>query len=144
MLLTVLITNLNNLNSTKNDSTKDPQPTKQEIVIKEVPATTTPGTDHETCKKEVGPVTISYPTEGATITTNPVNVTIRYQNSEYCSVVWSYRVNEGEWSEYSSNSISLYGMEKWCKKNLPFAFKARLQMIQRYLSETLFIMVKKK
>jgi hypothetical protein len=118
VLITVLLTNFSNLTKTK-DSAKNPEPSpKQEIIIKQLPdtsnapkaeATSTTMTP-QSCKKEVGPVTIAYPKEGDTISDNPLTISIKYDNDTYCSVVWSYRINGGPWSDYDSNSISLYNL----------------------------------
>lgn len=125
VMITVLLTNFNNLTKSKEAESKSPEPTaKQEIVIKQVPDNTTPKAGasavtqptQASCKKEVGPVTISYPQEGASVSDNPLNIIIKYDDSTYCSVVWSYRINGGAWSEYSGNSISLYDMPSGDKK----------------------------
>jgi hypothetical protein len=101
-----------------------PTPAKQEIIIKEVPSAgqsaqttvTEKVISPEPCKKEVGPVTISYPTQRQSVSENPVHIVIDYSDEGYCSVVWSYRINDGAWSEYSSNSISLFDMPAGDKK----------------------------
>lgn len=128
VLLTVILLNLNSLNTNK-DAKKDTTPTPQTVIIKEqVPAgnsnnsETTPTPTSATCKKEVGPVNIAYPKEGAVITDNPVNFIIRYTDNGYCSVVWSYRINGGSWSEYSSNSPSVYNLPNGAVK-----FELRIQ-----------------
>lgn len=110
VLLTVIILNLNNLNSQKKDTS--PTPTPQEKVII-VPQNTNPTSNQPTntsCKKEIGPISITSPKEDETVSSNPVNVIIKYGDASYCSVVWSYRVNNGQWSEYNSNSVSLYNL----------------------------------
>lgn len=126
VMITVLVTNLNNLSEKKKDTAEaaQPSPVKQEIVIKEIPAgqsaqttvTEKIVTTEQPCKKEVGPISISYPLDKQTVTENPVNILIDYSDDEYCSVVWSYRINDGAWSEYSSNSISLFEMPAGDKK----------------------------
>lgn len=108
VLLTVLILNLNNLNHQKNNTAPTPTPQTNEIIIHDSSAPKP--TDIPSCKKVVGPVLISNPKEGATITDNPVNFIISYSDQSFCSVVWSYRINNGTWSEYSSNSPSIYNM----------------------------------
>jgi hypothetical protein len=119
VLLTVLFTNLLNLQNKKNADTKqDNKP----IIIRENSSNvnTTPvvrtekiiQTDSPSCKKEVGPINITFPEEEETVTDNPVCITIKYDNENYCSVVWSYRINGGNWSEYGSNSVCLYNMPK--------------------------------
>ncbi|MCL4417482.1 MAG: hypothetical protein M1365_12460 [Actinobacteria bacterium] len=64
------------------------------------------------CKKTVGPISISYPSEGETVSDNPVCITIKYDDPNYCSVVWSYRINNNTWSDYSNNSACLYNLSK--------------------------------
>lgn len=114
VLLTVLFTNLLNLQRNTKNTNAEP------IIIKEGSSNTdtTPvvrtekiiQTDSPSCKKEVGPVDITFPKEGETVTDNPVCITIKHDNENYCSVVWSYRINGGTWSEYGSNSVCLYNM----------------------------------
>ncbi len=120
VLLTVILLNVNSLNSSKKEVQEKPsQPTPQTVIIREeVGNTGMNGTNNSAtviptasaCKKEIGPLSISYPKEGATITDNPVNFIIKYDDQMYCSVVWSYRINGGSWSEYSSNSPSIYNL----------------------------------
>lgn len=62
----------------------------------------------QVCQKSIGPIEISSPEEGETVSSNPVCITIDYKDDSYCSVVWSYRINNGTWSEYNSNSPCLY------------------------------------
>lgn len=64
----------------------------------------------DVCREKVGPVNIASPKEGAIISENPVNFIIRYEDESYCSVVWSYRINGSVWSEYSSNSPTVYNL----------------------------------
>lgn len=120
VLLTVILLNVNSLNSSKKEVQEKQQlPTPQTVIIREEvgntsnnetnnPVTVIP--TNSACKKEIGPLSISYPKEGATITNNPVNFIIKYDGLIYCSVVWSYRINGGSWSEYSSNSPSIYNL----------------------------------
>ncbi len=111
VLLTVILVNLNNLNASKAIAPIPAPTTAPQIIIREggsnqsQPTPTSP----ELCQKEVGPVIITSPKEGATVTDNPVNFVIKH-DARYCSVVWSYRVNNGSWSEYSSNSPSIFNM----------------------------------
>lgn len=120
VLITVILVNLNNLkgNSKNQPITPTPAQTTKEVIIHDQPITVkdviptqaTTSAKQEVCKKEVGPISIEYPKEGATITDNPVNIIIKYTDDSYCSVVWSYRINGGSWSEYSSNAPSIYNM----------------------------------
>lgn len=114
VLLTVIILNLNNLKESKAKEKNEPKETIRQIVIsppdqyekKPVDTTDTP------CKKEIGPVDISYPEENDTVTDNPVNITIHYEKADRCAVVWSYRINNSRWSDYDDRSISLYNLPK--------------------------------
>lgn len=115
VLLTILITNLLNL---QNKSKTTTEPEAKQIIIKEDASGNNPApsvitekiiqVDSKLCKKEVGPIDISFPKEGETVTDNPVCIIIKHDNENYCSVVWSYRINDGTWSEYGSNSVCLY------------------------------------
>ncbi len=117
VLLTVLITNIMNLQAKNKTEEKS---NEKQIIIKNEglnnPPTGTPEkvviTPSENCKKEVGPISIASPEENEEIIDNPVCLTIKHDNENYCSVVWSYRINGGKWSEYSSNSVCLYDVPK--------------------------------
>lgn len=113
VLLSLLITNILNLQA-KNKAEEEKATETKVIIEKEVVPTTTEKqiiiTPSESCKKEIGPISISSPKEGEDVSDNPVCITIKHDVEEYCSVVWSYRINGGKWSEYSSNSVCLYDM----------------------------------
>lgn len=116
VLLTVILVNINNLNATKKDAAPLPIVTTtqpREIIIREGGNSAAPNnptsTPSEICKKEVGPISITSPKEGATVTDNPVNFIIKH-NEDYCTSVWSYRINNGTWSEYSANTPSIYNL----------------------------------
>ena len=117
VLITVIMVNLGNLNA-KEDKTKDEEAPEKIIVSYAPQAAINPNTHDEpeavagdsvVCKEEVGPVDIAYPNEGDIITDNPLEVIIeRDETGEYCAVVWSYRINNGRWSEYDDKSLALY------------------------------------
>lgn len=127
VLLTVILVNINNLNATKKEPTPTPVITSEprEIIIREggsSPVEKNPtATPTELCKKEIGPISITSPKEGSTVTDNPVNFVIKH-NDDYCTSVWSYRINNGSWSEYSSSAPSIYNMP-----NGPVKFQLRVQ-----------------
>ncbi len=111
VLLTVMILNLNNLNSQKkNVDSPTPKPVEKVIVVPQDGDKSTPQPTNPSCKKDVGPIEITFPKEGEIVTENPVCINIKYSDSNYCSVVWSYRINDGPWSEYNSNSPCLYNL----------------------------------
>jgi len=122
VLLTVLISNISNLQSQKN--TKLPvstlAPVIEKITVTSPPATTpapvqsttptpTP-TPRQECVQQVGPIEISYPAEGSTVTGDPVCLIVTRLSQNYCSVVWSYRINGGSWSDYTDSPICMYGL----------------------------------
>ncbi len=121
VLITVIMLNVNNLKNT-NKSTSQPPAQKEEKIYIPV-TTTTQNTDknsapqttsitptNEACKPEIGPVSISSPAEGDTVTDNPASIIITYKTGEYCAVVWSYRLNDDAWSAYDDKSIALYNL----------------------------------
>jgi hypothetical protein len=128
VLLTVILINLNNLNQSKKTNPSQSNQVEKTTIIQEritQPANepTTANTPvQEVCKKEVGPIEIAYPKEGETITDNPVNFIINYPDKSYCSVVWSYRINLGTWSEFSSNAPVVYNLPAG-----PVKFELRVQ-----------------
>jgi len=63
------------------------------------------------CIKKIGPVSIASPKNNSTVTSNPLEIFIEYDQGDYCSVVWSYRINNDSWSDYSDNNIVIYNME---------------------------------
>lgn len=126
VLLTVLISNIANINNNKKNEEKvnptpiiTAAPTEKIIVITEkvsdkeasaTPTFTPTPTVAKACVKEVGPVRITSPTDGQLMTNNPVCIKVGYQAGDYCSVVWSYRLDEGVWSDYTDKDICLYNL----------------------------------
>ena len=134
VLLSVIILNLNNLNSQKKN-TSTPTSTEKVIVVPQNNnQASTPKVEptNASCKKEVGPISITSPKEGATVTDNPACITIKYDSQNFCSVVWSYRINGGGWSEYNSNSPCLYNLPSGDVK-----FELRVQSAVSQDQETL-------
>lgn len=115
VLLTVLVTNVSNLNTKK---TPEQQPAQSVIVTipTENKEDDNSNEQKEACVKEVGPVSIVYPEEGAVIDQDPIAIDIVYRQGDYCAVVWSYRINNGPWSEYTDKSIYLYNLPSGNKK----------------------------
>lgn len=121
VMLTVIILNLNNLRGANKPA---PQPQTKEVPIfittqpdhnsddrsqpVESNANTTTAQPSQECKKDIGPISIDYPQEGAIVNDNPLNIEINYEQGDYCSVVWAYRINGGPYSDYDNKSIALY------------------------------------
>jgi hypothetical protein len=120
VMLTVIVLNLNNLRGANKAPT--PQPQKEVPIYittkpdsasnKDTTSTTSqsnaPIPTSEVCTKGIGPITIDYPEEGTTVSDNPLTIDINYQQGNYCSVVWAYRINGGPYSDYDDKSIALY------------------------------------
>jgi hypothetical protein len=114
VLLTVILLNVNNLRA--KDKPTEPSPAPSEKIIYISPSaeseknSVTPSGDG-VCKKELPPVSIQYPQEGDTIEDNPLKISITYpKNNNFCAIVWSYRINNGTWSDFDDNSIALYNL----------------------------------
>src|SRR5579859_2170149 len=121
LLVITLYLNLSNLKG-KNTASLSPTPLASqsyqnkvntpvsEITRIVVTATPQPTANTNTCIKDIGPIDIVSPTEGQTVSDNPVCIDINYQAGNYCSVVWSYRINNSNWSDYSNNAVCLYNL----------------------------------
>jgi hypothetical protein len=138
-LVLIVLLNYNTLRN----SNKSPEPTVNPASNSAVPTSNTvmpnfftaplTRTPHPTevqnasqapCNKSLGPVTITYPSEGSTVNTNPAEVDISYDNSTYCGAVWSYSVNGSNWSDYNNSSVALYNLS-----NGPVTFQLRVKSI---------------
>lgn len=114
VLLSVIALNYFNLqNTTKKSEPTRPVSNEKPVVI------ITGGNDNDSkphptntpvCKKEIGPISISSPKEDETVSSNPVCISIRYEDRNYCAVVWSYQINGNKWSDYNSSSPCLYDL----------------------------------
>lgn len=120
VLATAVVLNVNNLKPKTATPAATPS-TVQEKIIYVSPGDTKDSTNNTTtatvptatqCTKDIAPLTITSPAENDTITDNPVNITIDYDQGNYCSAVWSYRINGGQWSDYDDRSIALYNLPK--------------------------------
>jgi hypothetical protein len=109
VLLTAILLNFGNITG-KNKEEK-PSPTPNVIVVSEdKDKDENIVTPAPVCKKEIGPISIDYPEEGDTVSENPLTIPISYSDENYCSVVWSYRINDGPWSSYNNTSPSLFNL----------------------------------
>lgn len=119
VLITVLILNLNNLGKKTTNTTTTPTPaamvttTTREVPIIIVSSPTpAPTSNPNTCKQEIGPLTIAYPSENQTVNDSTVCINITYQGDGYCPVTWSYKLNNGSWSDYSNNSVCISNLQQ--------------------------------
>lgn len=126
VLVTIILINITNLNKAK-DQDKQPELTPSQnggvtIIPLEIkneqptPTTNIEETEEKTsptpvsCRKELPPVNILSPEEGAVIVSDFVGIDISYQKGDYCSIVWSYSINGSPWSEFTDKAIYLYNL----------------------------------
>lgn len=115
VILSVLVLNYSNLEGkNKTNSATDPTPASSQnpIIIQTSPSDSknpNATSSSSSCKKEIGPITIESPKEEQTINDNPVCIIIK-KGDDYCSSVWSYKINSGNWSDYNSSSPCLYNL----------------------------------
>ncbi|MCR4329264.1 MAG: hypothetical protein NUV65_01825 [Candidatus Roizmanbacteria bacterium] len=119
VLLTVLLTNVSRIRETT-PQTKTESPTTSptnEIIIREITKIVEPTSESTSaCIPEIGIVSITSPKDGETITQNPFSIDVEYTNTQYCPVVWSYRINSSSWSTFTNRSIDIYNLESGQKK----------------------------
>jgi hypothetical protein len=113
VLVTVIYLNINNIKGSdktpevKGEETKTmviTQPSEK-ITEKEIVIT------KEACEPGIGDIVISSPDEGDIVSSNPVFIDIDYEENGYCNIVWSYKINEGEWSNFDDRSIALNNLK---------------------------------
>lgn len=140
VLLSVIVLNYSNLQKNKNNQAPIPitTPAEKIIIVPQKTTDTTP-TPALTCIKNIGPVSISFPNEGQTISDNPLCINIKYENSSYCSVIWSYRINQGTWSDFNSNNPCIYNAPNG---NIKFDLRVQSTVIQKELDLTRNFMYK--
>jgi hypothetical protein len=105
VLLTVIALNWSSLNANKKPETQKPS----EIIIS-LPAQKNPTAipTKVACKPGLGQIEILNPEEGSVVSQDPLPITIVYTPGDYCAAVWSYRINNGSWSEFDDKSIAIY------------------------------------
>ncbi len=136
-LILVLILNYNSIKNL-NDAKLTPTPVPNAVTpnsnvklpsfftkpITRVSPTQSSSANQTPCNKSLGPVSITSPNEGDTISSNPVEVDITYDNTDYCSAVWSYSINGSTWSNYDDNSVALYNLP-----NGPIKFQLKVKSL---------------
>lgn len=126
LLSVVYINYLNIQEKTKTDKlSPTPQPTQTVItIIRDSGAASTPtkptpvdsNVSDKECDPGLGPVSIINPEDNETITTNPLEIDVNYEQGTHCSAVWSYRINGGPWSDYGDRDIVIYNLPSGDKK----------------------------
>lgn len=121
VLITVLLINLSSINN-KKSTTAQPTPTVSVMQPTQnknnasrysnnpVNPTDSPTPNPNSCVKGIGQIEVSYPQEGQIVSDNPLCISIDYSQGDYCSVVWAYKINNGNFSDYSNNSVCLYNV----------------------------------
>src|SRR5258706_5320632 len=87
VLITVLLLNLANINSSKK-ATLTPIPSAQNnIPVHTVERVTSPNptANPTSCIKGIGPIDISYPQEGQVVSDSPLCIGITYTQGDYCA-----------------------------------------------------------
>lgn len=144
LMITVLMLNLGNLRQKDNNNspatpTMSAFPTMSTNItptnspIPTVPITANPS--NPICTKEVGPVEISVPEEGAVVNNDPVCIEIKRPAGNYCEVAWSYRINNNPWSSYTDSTVCLYSLTPG-EKNLEVRVKSIASSDQTVLQRT--------
>lgn len=124
MILTVILVNMSTINKSKESSTPTPTTAPIQVVVENPTSgnmnppkinittstpTPTPTPTKVECKKDIGEIEILSPQEGEIITSNDLCINISTDNN-YCPVVWSYKLDDSSWSDYSNNNICLYNL----------------------------------
>lgn len=114
VLLTVLFLNYSNIQDRKK-TTPDSQIQPIITIVQQGTSEKKEPSPTETaeCLPEIGGITIESPEEGSTISSNPLSIDVKrvQDGKKYCSIVWSYRINSGSWSDFSDKDISIFNME---------------------------------
>lgn len=114
VLITVLFINYMSIQE-RNQSPQDTQKQPIITIVQQGDSSEKKPTPTDTveCLPEIGDINIETPQEGATISSNPLTIDVeRVQDGKkYCSIVWSYRINSGTWSDFSDKDISVFNME---------------------------------
>ena len=112
VLITAVVINYTNLSS-RNNKTLAPTsaPSASKVIVVTQPGSSSPTiATPAACIKSVGPIEITYPSENQNVSNNPLCITINYPNTSYCPVIWSYRINNGAWSDLGSTVPCLYNL----------------------------------
>lgn len=126
VLITVIILNISTLKSSAKEKvqpTPTPIPVKEKIYTplpvrnsqprNESLPTPIPSIGNQTnisCTPELGQISITSPGENEIVKDNPVSIIVNYKADNNCAAVWSYRINNGKWSDYDDKSIALYNL----------------------------------
>lgn len=131
MMLTVILVNMNNIKSQKEKTVTEAATTTPIQVVIDNPSNTISTNSNVTptiiptkaeCKKDIGNIEIISPQEDEIITSDNLCINIS-TDDKYCAVTWSYRLNNGSWSEFNNKDICLYNLTAG-KKQLQVKIKS--------------------
>lgn len=131
VLLSVIFVNYFSIQERRNEK-DSPSPTPATITIIERQSTPSEPSSNSTitksqaqCEAEIGPIEITSPKENETLSDNPLCMTIvrNNPNNKYCAVVWSQRINNSSWSDFTDREICIYNMDSG-KKTLELRVKS--------------------
>ena len=134
VLLSVIFVNYFSIQERQKDKDSTPSPTPAVITIierRETPSEEkptlklTPSPSRSQCEPEIGPIEITSPKENETLSDNPlcVNIVRKNPDNKYCAVVWSQRINNSTWSDFTDREICIYNMDSG-KKTLELKVKS--------------------
>jgi hypothetical protein len=110
VLLTVVFNNISAIREKKENKETEPKNNFEKTLPTPTTEPLPSQKPEESCIDEIGPVKIKYPLENSTVTQNPLDIDISYEKDKYCTLLWSYRINSGNWSDYTDKSISIYNL----------------------------------
>ena len=128
MMLTIILVNMNNIKAQKEKTITQTASTTPIQVIIDSPTnaftniTPTIIPTKAECKKDVGNIEIISPQEDEIIISDNLCINIS-TDDKYCAVTWSYRLNNGSWSEFNNKDICLYNLTPG-KKQLQVKIKS--------------------
>ena len=127
VLLSVVLVNYLNIQDQRKKELLIPTPVMSQsagptiiTVVRDPDPTATPdpkaSPQPNECIREIGPITILAPQEGENVNTNPFTIDVDYNQGDYCSVVWRYRLDGGNWSQFGDDDIVIYNLSSGQKK----------------------------
>jgi len=106
----VIVQNPSSTNSANPEPTKDFSPKATGTMTPTTTPTSTPTPTSFACKKDIGEIEILSPQDGQIITKDNICINIS-TDSNYCPVTFAYKLDNSDWSEYTTNnSLCIYNL----------------------------------
>ncbi|MDA1316845.1 MAG: hypothetical protein O3B87_02355 [bacterium] len=149
VLLSVVLVNYLSIQDKRSDTTptptqtagqtvitvvRDPDPTSPSPTASQGQITQTP-TNTKECTREIGPIAILSPQEGSIVNSNPLTIDVDYNQGEYCSVVWRYRINGASWSDFGDDDIVIYNLPSG-QKSIELEVKSIVANVSKTVTRT--------